>query len=108
SDRARSGGHRAAGRARCGGHPDRWGGRLVSAVAATADGHGHDASGHTASAYHDSLLRSPVFLGMVMFIGSEIMLFGSFFTAFFYVRFSHAEYPYDPNHLFEIPKATTG
>jgi cytochrome c oxidase subunit III len=80
----------------------------VSAVAATADGHGHDASGHTASAYHDSLLRSPVFLGMVMFIGSEIMLFGSFFTAFFYVRFSHAEYPYDPNHLFEIPKATTG
>ncbi len=41
------------------------------------------------SAYHDSLLRSPVFLGMVMFLGSEIMLFGSFFTIFFYLRFTH-------------------
>ena len=31
--------------------------------------------GHKVSAYHESLLRSPVFLCMVMFIGSEIMLF---------------------------------
>jgi len=80
----------------------------VSAIAATADGHGHGAEGHTTSAYHESLLRSPVFLGMVMFIGSEIMLFGSFFTAFFYVRFSHSQYPYDPQGIFEIPKSTTG
>ncbi|HVI35314.1 MAG TPA: cytochrome c oxidase subunit 3, partial [Gaiellales bacterium] len=57
------------------------------------------------SAYHKSLLQSPVFLGMVMFIGSEIMLFGSFFTAYFYIRFSHGEYPFGG---FEIPKATTG
>ena len=61
--------------------------------------------GHAVSAYHENLLRSPVFLGMVMFIGSEIMLFGSFFTAFFYVRFSHGHYPFGD---FEIPKATTG
>ena len=80
----------------------------MSAIAATADGHGHGAEAHTASAYHESLLRSPVFLGMVMFIGSEIMLFGSFFTAFFYVRFSHSQYPYDPQGIFEIPKSTTG
>ena len=80
----------------------------MSAIAATADGHGHGAEGHTTSAYHESLLRSPVFLGMVMFIGSEIMLFGSFFTAFFYVRFSHSQYPYDPQGIFEIPKSTTG
>ena len=33
---------------------------------------------------------------------------GSFFTAFFYVRFSHPEYPFDPQGIFEIPKATTG
>jgi cytochrome c oxidase subunit 3 len=81
----------------------------VSAIAATADGHGHghDADGHV-SAYHESLLRSPVFLGMVMFIGSEIMLFGSFFTAYFYVRFSHPHYPFDPHGIFEIPKGTTG
>jgi heme/copper-type cytochrome/quinol oxidase subunit 3 len=57
------------------------------------------------SAYHKSLLQSPVFLGMVMFIGSEIMLFGSFFTAYFYVRFSHGQYPFGG---FEIPKGTTG
>ena len=57
------------------------------------------------SAYHESLLQSPVFLGMVMFIGSEIMLFGSFFTAYFYIRFSHGQYPFGD---FEIPKATTG
>ena len=80
----------------------------MSAIAATADGHGHGAEAHITSAYHESLLRSPVFLGMVMFIGSEIMLFGSFFTAFFYVRFSHTQYPYDPQGIFEIPKSTTG
>jgi cytochrome c oxidase subunit 3 len=85
----------------------------VSAIAATAadgHGHGHDHGGdaHAGSAYHESLMRSPVFLGMVMFIGSEIMLFGSFFTAFFFVRFSHSHYPFDPHHIFEIPKATTG
>jgi len=61
------------------------------------------------SAYHESLLRSPVFLGMVMFIGSEIMLFGSFFTAYFYIRFSHTSYPFElPGQHFEIPKASTG
>jgi len=80
----------------------------VSAVAATADGHGHGAEAHTSSAYHENLLQSPVFLGMVMFIGSEIMLFGSFFTAYFYVRFSHTQYPFDPRDIFEIPKTTTG
>ena len=42
---------------------------------------------------------------MVMFIGSEIMLFGSFFTAYFYIRFSHSHYPFGD---FEIPKGTTG
>ena len=59
----------------------------MSAHVATADG--HHAGGGQVSAYHESLLRSPVFLGMVMFLGSEIMLFGSFFTIFFYIRFTH-------------------
>src|SRR3954463_664769 len=56
------------------------------------------------SAYHESLLRSPVFLGMVMFIGSEIMLFASFFTAFFFVRITHTHYPFGD---FEIPTDST-
>ena len=74
----------------------------MSAHAASA---GHEASAsHSASAYHESLLRSPVFLGMVMFIGSEIMLFASFFTAFFFVRFTHTYYPFGD---FEIPTDST-
>ncbi|MDX6594482.1 MAG: cytochrome c oxidase subunit [Gaiellales bacterium] len=72
-------------------------------AAAGAPAHGHDDAA-SVSAYHESLLRSPVFLGMVMFIGSEIMLFGSFFTAYFFIRFSHTEYPFGP---FEIPKSET-
>ena len=75
----------------------------MSAHAATADGH-HHADG-TVSAYHESLLRSPVFLGMIMFLGSEIMLFGSFFTIFFYMRFTHTPWP--PEGM-EIPKEATG
>ncbi len=56
------------------------------------------------SAYHENLLRSPIFLGMVMFIGSEIMLFGSFFTAYFYIRFTHTPWP---PHGFEVPAQST-
>jgi cytochrome c oxidase subunit 3 len=76
----------------------------VTATAATIDGHG---GGETApvSAYHDSLLRSPLFLGMVMFLGSEIMLFGSFFTIFFYLRFTH--HPWPPTGI-DVPKKPTG
>jgi hypothetical protein len=75
----------------------------MSAHAATADG--HHAAGAPVSAYHESLLRSPVFLGMIMFLGSEIMLFGSFFTIFFYMRFTHSPWP--PEGM-EIPKEATG
>jgi len=77
----------------------------VSAHAAAVGGHAEPAD-HTISAYHDSLLRSPVFLGMVIFIGSEIMLFASFFTAYFFLRFHAGVYPYGGE--FEIPKGPTG
>jgi cytochrome c oxidase subunit III len=76
----------------------------MTSIAAARDMPAPEERAHV-SAYHKSLLQSPVFLGMVMFIGSEIMLFGSFFTAYFYIRFSHGEYPFGG---FEIPKATTG
>ena len=77
----------------------------MTSIAAARDLPQPHGDGHVVSAYHESLLRSPVFLGMVMFIGSEIMLFGSFFTAYFYIRFSHTQYPLGG---FEIPKASTG
>jgi cytochrome c oxidase subunit 3 len=39
-------------------------------------------------------------LGMLLFIGSEIMLFGSFFTAYFFIRVvNHEPWPPHPYHL---------
>ena len=77
----------------------------MTATAATIDGHGNGHAAAPVSAYHDSLLRSPIFLGMIMFLGSEIMLFGSFFTVFFYLRFTHNPWP--PTGI-EVPKTPTG
>jgi cytochrome c oxidase subunit 3 len=43
---------------------------------------------------------------MLLFIASEIMLFGSFFTAYFFVRVNgDAEWPLEP---FELPKFVAG
>ncbi len=45
-------------------------------------------------------------LGMLLFIASEIMLFGSFFTAYFFVRVVNgADWPQEPFHL---PKYVAG
>ena len=51
---------------------------------------------HAAAHHHDANLHPPVanvssrvdarLLGMFLFIASEVMLFGSFFTAYFFVR----------------------
>ncbi len=42
-----------------------------------------------------------VMVGVIVALASEIMLFGAFFTAFFYVRYSN--YPVYPPEPFEIP-----
>jgi cytochrome c oxidase subunit 3 len=51
-------------------------------------------------------------LGMVIFIGSEIMLFASFFTAYFLIRFNIAQNNWPPiasnGKPFELPKLITG
>lgn len=51
------------------------------------------------------------YLAMVFFIGSEIMLFASFFTAYFFVRFNVAD-QWPPLNAegepFELPVALTG
>jgi cytochrome c oxidase subunit 3 len=45
-------------------------------------------------------------LGMLLFIASEIMLFGAFFTAYFFVRVVHnIDWPQEPFHL---PKFVAG
>jgi cytochrome c oxidase subunit 3 len=50
-------------------------------------------------------------LGMLLFIISEIMVFGAFFTAYFFIRVVHSGQP--PPHWFpiqghELPKAVAG
>ena len=54
----------------------------MSAHAAHADEHEH----HGPPAANQSSTVDARVLGMLMFIGSEVMLFGSFFTALFFVR----------------------
>ena len=49
---------------------------------------------------HYSSRVSPSVLGMFLFIASEIMLFGAFFTAYFFVRvIAGSEWPQEPFHL---------
>jgi cytochrome c oxidase subunit 3 len=49
---------------------------------------------------HFSSRVSPSVLGMFLFIGSEIMLFGAFFTAYFFVRVvAGTAWPTPPFHL---------
>ena len=40
-------------------------------------------------------------MGLIVALASEIMLFGAFFTAFFYVRYTN--YPVYPPEPFEMP-----
>lgn len=49
-------------------------------------------------------------LGMSIFIGSEIMLFASFFTAYFIARSNAVQWPpiFEGAESFEVPKIITG
>ena len=49
---------------------------------------------------HFSSRISPVMLGILLFIASEVMLFGAFFTAYFFVRVvAGSPWPEPPFHL---------
>jgi cytochrome c oxidase subunit 3 len=56
----------------------------VESAAATAAAHEHEHHGPPAA--HRSSRVEPQFLGMLLFIISEVMLFGAFFTAYFFIR----------------------
>jgi cytochrome c oxidase subunit III len=73
--------------------------------------HGHDAHGHD---HHGpppanrSSRVEPALLGMLLFIISEIMVFGAFFTAYFFIRLvaeGHTWFPIDGH---ELPVAVAG
>ncbi|HET9323977.1 MAG TPA: cytochrome c oxidase subunit 3 [Gaiellaceae bacterium] len=60
---------------------------------------------HPPEAHRSSRVDAPT-LGMLLFIASEIMLFGAFFTAYFFLRVGgNAEWPLPPFHL---PKFVAG
>src|SRR5213596_3909288 len=60
---------------------------------------------HPPEPYYSSRVAPPI-LGMFLFIASEVMLFGSFFTAYFFVRVVNGiEWPTPP---FELPVFVAG
>ena len=72
----------------------------------------HDANLHPPAAHVSSRVNARV-LGMFLFIASEIMLFGSFFTAYFFVRVVNG-YPWPAHfdkslgHGFHLPVFVAG
>jgi cytochrome c oxidase subunit 3 len=68
---------------------------MVAHAEAHLDHHGE----HPPEPHYSSRI-SPSILGMYLFIGSEIMLFGAFFTAYFFVRVVNGTpWPTPPYHL---------
>jgi cytochrome c oxidase subunit 3 len=68
---------------------------MVAHAEAHLDHHGE----HPPEPHYSSRI-SPSILGMYLFIGSEIMLFGAFFTAYFFVRVVNGTpWPTPPFHL---------
>ena len=68
---------------------------MVAHAEAHLDHHGE----HPPEPHYSSRI-SPSVLGMYLFIGSEIMLFGAFFTAYFFVRVVNGTpWPTPPFHL---------
>ena len=59
----------------------------------------HAHAAHPPAAHQSSRIDART-LGMLLFIASEVMLFGSFFTAYFFVRVvNHQPWPPHPFHL---------
>jgi cytochrome c oxidase subunit III len=76
------------------------------AAAGHHDGHGHDHHGPPPA--NRSSRVEPALLGMLLFIISEIMVFGAFFTAYFFIRIvadGHTWFPVDGK---DLPVAVAG
>src|ERR687896_144057 len=70
-----------------------------ASVAAEHAAHHDDEHGHPPAANVSSRVEAQK-LGMYLFIISEIMLFGAFFTAYFFIRVvADAEWPAEGKHL---------
>jgi len=74
-------------------------------AAAVPAGHGHEEHHGPPEAHRSSRVDAPL-LGMLLFIISEIMVFGAFFTAYFFIRVvGGAEWPAEGDVL---PKLVAG
>src|SRR3954454_3168082 len=74
--------------------------------AASIAAHGHDHHGPPPA--NRSSRVEPALLGMLLFIISEVMVFGAFFTAYFFIRIvaeGHTWFPIDGK---ELPVAVAG
>jgi cytochrome c oxidase subunit 3 len=79
---------------------------VESASVALGHEHGHDDHHHGPPPANQSSRIEAQFLGMLLFIISEVMLFGAFFTAYFWIRVVNgAEWPAEGN---ELPVAIAG
>src|SRR5690242_8812855 len=78
-----------------------------ASIAAGGHGHAGDAHDHHGPpAANQSSRVEAQFLGMLLFIISEVMLFGAFFTAYFFIRVvNHDSWPAKGN---EIPQLIAG
>jgi cytochrome c oxidase subunit III len=75
----------------------------AASVAHTA---AHDDHHHGPPAAHRSSRVEPQLLGMLLFIISEVMVFGAFFTAYFFIRVAQGD-PW-PAHGTTLPVAVAG
>ncbi|HXC24202.1 MAG TPA: heme-copper oxidase subunit III [Solirubrobacteraceae bacterium] len=67
---------------------------------AAHDAHGSAGEHHGPPAAHRSSRVEPQLLGMLLFIISEIMVFGAFFTAYFFIRVAQGDpWPAPGTHL---------
>ena len=76
----------------------------MSAHAEAAAPHEH----HGPPEPHFSSRISPIMLGILLFIASEIMLFGAFFTAYFFVRVVNPDVQMWPPEGFHLPVFVAG
>ena len=75
-------------------------------AAHAATGHEVEHEHHGPPAAHQSSRVDPAVLGMLLFIISEVMIFGAFFTAYFFIRVvGGAEWPASGT---ELPKLIAG
>ena len=80
-------------------------------AASIAHAPGHDDHHHGPPAANQSSRVETQLLGMMLFIISEIMVFGAFFTAYFFIRVVHdgqAPPHWFPIHGHSLPKAVAG